>query len=248
MKTFLTGTKNELVKLVLKKKYIILLILSLLFCAGRVSMEALTSYIAKTNINISSNLSLEMGFFVFEILLPFVAFMGCTDLFATEIQEDTLKASLTKPITRFKLMTAKAAAVFVMCAVYAFLIFSVCCILQVFGGSFKAGYMLTSFMAYIINMVPAAVIICMAIFVNLLIKSPALAMFVNIAGYIFMKYMNIYGNKAGALFFTGYMQWHRIWMGTALPPSAIIMKSGIVIGTGIILFTVSYLLFDKKEF
>ena len=232
----------------LKKKYIVLLILSLLFCVGRVLINVLTGYVTKTNITISSNLSLEMGTFVFEILLPLIAFMACTDLFATEIQEDTIKASLMRPITRLKLMSAKAAAAFCMCAAMAFLIFIVCSAIQAFGGAFKIGYIFTSFAAYLLNMIPVIAVILLSVLINLLVKSPALVMFLSLAVYVFMKYMSIYGGKIGSIFFVGYMQWHRIWMGMTLPFASILMKSGIVVGSMIILFTISYLLFDKKEF
>mgnify|MGYP000358695056 FL=1 len=40
--------------------------------------------------------------------------MAVTDLFASEVQEDSMKASLLRPLTRFKVMTSKSLAVFVL--------------------------------------------------------------------------------------------------------------------------------------
>ena len=57
---------------------------------------------------------MEMVGFVFDILVPLIIFMAVTDLFASEVQEDSMKASLLRPMTRFKVMTSKSLAVFVL--------------------------------------------------------------------------------------------------------------------------------------
>ena len=102
--------------------------------------------------------------------------------------------------------------------------------------------------AYLINLIPLKAIVSMALLINMISKSPTLAMLLCIVVYVFFKYLNYYITPVGQMVFTAYSQWHKIWIGNVLPFTALISKIGILFGSILILYTLSYIIFDSKDY
>lgn len=246
MKMIFLNTKNEFYKLILKKKYFVILIIGMIICIGRLGGSILISRLSQGDVVIKSNMVMEMLGMCTGIFTPLLVFMAVTDLFSSEIQEDTMKASLLRPVSRFKVLTSKALAAFLV-GVLCFAVFFVTCfVLQLISGaSFAAVHTL---MAYVIDLIPVIAIVFGAVLINLVSKSPSLAMLLCIGIYALFKYMNYFVSPFGQLIFTAYSQWHNLWLGTQLPFNAMISKIGILFGSILILYTLSYIIFDKKDF
>lgn len=247
MKALILNTKGELHKLVNKKKYLVITILGAVVCLIRLGGNLLIAKISGGEVVIKSNLIFGMLGFVTDILVPLVVFMAVTDLFASEAQEDTLKASLMRPLTRFKVMTSKSFAVFLLGCAMMLVMFAVCFIIQLVSGNSLSEAPHT-LLAYIIDMVPILALVAMALLINMLAKSPTLAMLICIVIYVLFKYMNYYVSPLGQLIFTAYSQWHNIWIGSRLPLGALMAKAGILFGSILILYTLSYIIFDSKDY
>lgn len=247
MKALITNTKSELYKLLIKKKYIVITVIGALICVLRLGGNVLIAKLSGGEVVIKSNLIMEMIGFVTDILIPLIIFMAVTDLFASETQEDTLKASLMRPLTRFKVMTSKSLAAFILGAAALLAMFFICLIIQIISGNSLSAVPHT-FAAYVIDMIPILALVSMAVLINMLSKSPTLAMLLCIVVYALFKYMNYYVSPMGQMIFTAYSQWHKIWIGTALPLTALLSKIGILFGSILILYIVSYIIFEKKDF
>ncbi|MCC8170169.1 MAG: ABC transporter permease [Oscillospiraceae bacterium] len=247
MKTLVLNTKNELSKLLRKKKYIVIGIIGALVCILRLGGNVMIAKVSDGEVVIKSNLITEMLGFVVDILVPLIVFMAVTDLFASEVQEDTFKESLMRPLTRFKVMTSKSLAVFLLCCMTILAMFVICLAVQMVSGNSLA-YVPQTLAAYVVDMVPVLALVAMAVFINMLSKSPTLAMLLCIAVYIFFKYLNYYVSPAGQMIFTAYSQWHKIWIGSLLPLGALLSKVGILFGSVLILYTLSYIIFDGKDY
>lgn len=247
MRGLLFSVKSEFSKLLLKKKYIVFLILGAAVCFMRLGGTMLISAITEGEVVIKSSLVLSMLGFTTDILVPIIVFMAVCDLFSSEIQEDSMKASLMRPLTRFKVMTSKSLAVFVLAAVTMLIMYLACLVIQLIsgGGFIGAG---RGLLVYVIDIIPIFALICMALLINMTAKGPTLSMFLCIAVYIFFKYLNIYVSPFGQMIFTAYSQWHKIWIGAMLPLGAIMSRVGIWIGSVLILYTASYMLFERKDF
>lgn len=246
MNTLIRNTKNEFYKLISKKKYIVILIIGAVICALRVGGTLLVSKLSHGVVNVKSNMVMEMLPICTDILIPLIVFMAVTDLFASEVQEDNIKSVLLCPVSRFKVMTSKAIAVLCLSAVYTAAYFAVCALFQGLSGTFfSAGHTAA---AYAIDIIPVTALIFMAVFINMISKSPSLAMLLCIGVYAVFKYMNYFVSPAGQLIFTAYSQWHKLWLGATLPMSALISKCGILFGSILTLFTISYIIFDRKDF
>ena len=244
MKALILNTGSELKKLLMKKKYLVLTVLGAIICILRIGGNVLVSKITGGEVVIKSNLIMEMVGFVFDILVPLIIFMAVTDLFASEVQEDSMKASLLRPLTRFKVMTSKSLAVFVLGCMVTLAMFVISLIVQIVSGNSLRSVPIT-FAAYLINMIPLIAIVSMALLINMISKSPTLAMLLCIVVYVFFKY---YITPVGQMVFTAYSQWHKIWIGNVLPFTALISKIGILFGSILILYTLSYIIFDSKDY
>ena len=51
----------------------------------------------------------------------------------------------------------------------------------------------------------------------------------------------------GGLVFTGYLRWHNLWIGIALPFFSLLPRIGLLAGYGLVFGCCGYLLFDRKE-
>ncbi len=247
MNALILNTKSEIKKLLTKKKYIVITVIGALICLLRLGGNVLIAKVSGGEVVIKSNLIMEMIGFVIDILVPLVVFMAVTDLFASEVQEDTLKASLMRPLTRFKVMTSKSLAAFVLGCGVILVMFAVCLVIQIISGNSLASVPAT-FMAYVIDMIPVFSLVAMALLINMIAKSPTLAMLLCIVVYIFFKYLNFYVSPYGQMIFTAYSQWHKIWIGSLLPFGTMLSKVGILFGSVLILYTLSYIIFDKKDY
>ena len=247
MKALILSTKSELQKLLTRKKYLVITILGALICLLRLGGNLLIAKVSGGEVVIKSNLIMSMLGFVTDILVPLIAFMAVTDLFASEAQEDTLKASLMRPLTRFKVMTSKSLAVFILSCAVMLVMFIACLVMQIVSGN-SLSIVPQSLAAYLIDMIPIISLVAMALLINMISKSPTLAMLLCIVVYIFFKYLNLYVSPLGQMVFTAYTQWHKIWIGSQLPIGSLMAKAGILFGSVLILYTLSYIIFDSKDF
>lgn len=247
MKALILSTKSELQKLLTRKKYLVITILGALICLLRLGGNLLIAKVSGGEVIIKSNLIMSMLGFVTDIIIPLIVFMAVTDLFASEVQEDTLKASLMRPLTRFKVMTSKSLAVFILSCAVMLVMFIACLVMQIVSGN-SLSIVPQSLAAYLIDMIPIISLVAMALLINMISKSPTLAMLLCIVVYIFFKYLNLYVSPLGQMVFTAYTQWHKIWIGSLLPIGALMAKAGILFGSVLILYTLSYIMFDSKDF
>lgn len=247
MREFISSVGGEFSKLIIRKKYIVLIILSALICFLRLGGELLVMTVSGGELAVKSNYIIAMLGFSTDILVPLIVFMAVTDLFASEIQEDSFKASLMRPLTRFKVMSSKSLAAFMFGAAVMLIMFLVCTVMQLISGSGLSDIP-QGLLIYVIDIIPVLAIVAMAVFINMISKSPTLAMLLCIAVYVFFKYLNIYVSPLGQMVFTAYSQWHRIWIGAQLPFGALASRVGIWFGSVLILYTASYIIFEKKDF
>lgn len=247
MNMLIANTKNEFYKLVTKKKYIVLAVISAAICFMRYGGKALLEKLSGGNLILRSNVIMEMLPMVAEIIVPLVVFMCVTDLFCSEMQEDCIKAVLMRPISRLKVMTSKILASYFMGIAYFAVIFLVCVIVQIITGGKLASVIITSAASYLIDIIPMFSLVLMGTLINMIAAGPTLAMLLCIAVYAVFKYMNYFISPFGQLIFTNYLGWHKLWIGKTIPIYALSMNILIILGTMLIFYTLSYILFDRKE-
>lgn len=245
MSNFMFALKKELFKLVHKRKYIVLTIIGVLISLGRWGGSALIAKLSNGYVNIKANIGLEMLPFAVEILIPVIIFMAVSDLFTHEYSSDTLKMSLLQPVSRFKLLSAKAAAVLVMSAVILLIMYVVNTAIQIFSGG-NSNNTLITLAAYIIDIIPLIGVAFLGVLINVSLKGPTSATLLSLAVYGVMKYMGLYVSGADSFLFTASAKLHIMLLGQPLPLHVIMYKFGILAGSILILYSLSYIIFERK--
>lgn len=247
MKKYLVCTKNELKKLLYHKKYLVFLCIGIGISLLNILGKILLSRVSSGSLNLSgSNAPMAMMTLFVQFLIPLISMMAVCDLFATEFQDLTIKATLLRPISRFKIYSAKITAVGLLALLYLIILCLAATLMDwlVLGQIKNVCY---TFGAYILDVIPILVIILMSTFLNQLGKSSTMAMFLCIIVYILLYLAGIFMPDLSGLLFTGYMKWHTLWLGHTLPFRAIAAKVALLAGYGLIFFSGGYYLFLKRE-
>jgi len=244
--------RNELTKLLRRKKYIVFLIIGAIICllwAGIASLAAgAIGNFGGVAINLTPTPMGALGFFL-QILIPFLIFMGATDLITVEAAEGTMKGMICRPVERWKLYTAKLLAIMTYAIMYLAMVFVVSFILnQIFGRPLGLADFAITLSAYMLTIPPLAVLAAFAALIALSGRSGSLTMLLLIAAYLAMNVLPVIFPIFAELLFTSYLGWHRLWIG-ALPAGTRLLQIIIILfGYGVVFFTAGSLIFDKKEY
>ena len=252
MTAFLPSYRNEWDKLISRKKYLVFLYIGAGLCLLWTGMGQLISEFIRHQGGLSLTLSATpMGAlpFFLQILVPFLMFMGVTDLLTVEGAENTMKAMICRPVERWKLYSAKLLAVVTYAALYLAVIFVVCAALnQIFGKPLSASGLLTALASYALTLAPLAILACFASLIALWGKSGTLTMFLLLLAYLLLNVLPVFFPILTEMLFTSYLSWYRLWIG-ALPGATKLMHMLlIVLGSGVVFFMAGSLLFDRKEY
>lgn len=246
MNNFLFVLNKELFKLIRKKKYIVFTVIGILVSIARWGGSALVSKLSQGTVTIKANIGLEMLPFAVEILIPIVIFIAVSDLFTHEYSSDTLKMSLLQPVNRFKLLSAKAAASLLMGAAILIILYFVNIAIQIFSGGNTGGLFVT-FAAYLIDIIPLIGIAFLGVLINVSLKGPTSATLLSLAVYGVMKYMGLYVAGSASFLFTASAKLHLMLLGQPLPFHVLMYKFGILAGSILILYSLSYIIFERKN-
>ncbi|MCL2397777.1 MAG: ABC transporter permease subunit [Defluviitaleaceae bacterium] len=252
MTAFCASYRNELIKLLRRKKYIVFLAIGVLICIIWAALGgAMSGFIGRMGhltINLTPTPMGALSFFL-QLLIPLLIFMGATDLITVEGAEGTMKGMICRPAERWKLYTGKLLAIMTYVAIYLACVFVVSAILsQVFGRPLGAGELFAAFAAYMLTIPPLAVLAAFAALVALMGRSGTLTMLLLIAAYLAMSVLPIIFPVLAQLLFTSYLGWHRLWIG-ALPQGArLVHIITILLGYGTVFFVAGSLIFERKEY
>ncbi|WP_312091804.1 ABC transporter permease [Aminipila sp.] len=252
MTTFIASLQNELMKIFARKKFFVLLIIEILICLlsggvnyliGKASAGAVS-----TSLMLSNMPMIILSFFI-QIYIPLMIFMASCDLFTSEVQDGTIRASFMRPVSRFKLYASKIAAITIMAVIYLAVLFILTTAMKLMGGAgiASATGVAESFFAYFLDIFPLIVVVLFAAMLNQLLNSPSLSIVICVIIYIGLYILGIVVPQASGLMFTGYSEWHNLWLGVTLPFMTMISKIGLLLGYGLVFGCIGYYLFERKE-
>ena len=252
MSAFWACVRNEWSKLLKRKKYMVFLFIGLVICL----LWAMIGRFASDLIQRSSGLFISltpapMGVlpFFLQLLIPFLMFMGLTDLITVEGAENTMKSALVRPVERWKLYTAKITAVVSYAALYLGSVFALTVALQlIFGDKTTAGAVFIALGSYALTLIPLAILACFAALVALLGRSGTLTMFILLLCYLAFSVLPVIFPVLTEMVFTSYLGWYKLWIGALPAAGKLVHMLLIVFGYGAVFFTAGSLVFDRKEY
>ncbi|MCL2372091.1 MAG: ABC transporter permease [Defluviitaleaceae bacterium] len=252
MKSFHSAYRNELTKLFLRKKYIVFLVIGLIICIGWAALAFVAAGLMNRSAGMFFNLTpTPMGALpiFLQFILPLLIFMGATDLITSEGSDGTMKGSIFCPVEKWKLYTAKIAAIMVYVIIYLTCIYAISTILnQTMGNALDAGQLFNAFMSYLLALPPLLVLATFAAFVALLVRSSTLVMLLLIGSYLLLNVLPLFSPIFSELIFTSYLGWHRLWVGILPGASRLAHMVVILLSYGAVFYIAGSLIFDRKEY
>jgi len=252
MSSLIASYRNEWDKLIRRKKYIVFLIIGLALCLIWAGLGQLLSNLMQRAGGLVFTLApTPMGVlpFFLQVLVPFLMFMGVTDLITVEGADNTMKSMIYRPIERWKLYASKIMAVMAYAALYLGCVFVVSSILnQIFGRPLGFNSLLVALASYALTLVPLTVLASFAAFVAILGKSSTLTMFLLLLIYLALGILPVFFPIMSEMLFTSYLGWHNLWIGAFPGAIRLIHMLLIVFGYGIAFFTAGSLIFDRKDY
>ncbi len=247
MRKFFACLRCETKKLSLRKKYTVFSIIMAAICVlGTLLSTLLSKVTVSAQLKFTINMPMTILPMMTQFVIPLIAIMAACDLFASEYHNQTIKAQLMRPVSRFKIYLAKVIAVFLICAAIMLITFAAAAVCSLFSGT--AENVPYSLGAYLLDLIPVFILILLAAALNQITKGPTSAMFLCIVVYILAKAIGVFVPVMDGLLFTSYMQWHRLWLGTAVHIKELSSKTLLLLGYGVTLFSAGYWLFLSREY
>lgn len=248
MQPFKSAFINEIEKIFKRKKIVVAIILSvvvIIFGQLIVSGVGLGLGIRMTN---SSDFPVVVLSFFAGFILPLFTVMVTIDVFAGEYNANTMKLSLLRPISRFKLFSAKITAIafFALFNLFVFLILS-----SIFGLIFNASYytvfsVLRLLLAYIVTILPIMCFVLVTVILCHSLKNGTGIFFLLVLIYIVFNVISAFVPQISSLLITYDLSWYNLFLINQIPLLKILRVFLILSGYIIMLFSAGYYMFEKK--
>lgn len=250
MAVFQAALVNEIEKLYKKKNALVAVLLTL----ATIVIGQLAIVLLRNGFGVRGVGSIEFPMLVLSVvvntILPLFTALVAIDSFSGEYTHNSMRIMLTRPVSRFKLYTAKivAIALFILANLLLLLLFS-----MLAGFLFNVNSAtLTTFtrtvLSYIVSLLPLCVLALGIVLLANVFKNGISVFFVSILVFILFKGLEVFFYQYSSLFITYQLGWYNLWLINSFPLGKILRALFIMLGYAIMLFTAGFYLFDKKEF
>lgn len=237
---------NELYKISKKKKIVVAAILSLaaVVFAGLI-VSGVKNFMG-INVTGSSDFSIIVLSVLNYTLIPLFTAFICIDMFGGELVEHTIKMTLTRPVSRFKVFLAKtlAAATFILANLLFVMVISILLSLVIGNSSLSIKDII---LAYITSFFPLCVFALMVIFISNLTKGTVSAFLLSILVFLVFLGVGFFNPAIKSFFFTSTFDWYILFLGSYINIQKILRTALILLGYGIALFSAGYVLFERRQ-
>lgn len=250
MAVFQAALLNELEKLYKKKKVLVAVLLSLaVIVIGQLAIVGVRS-----GFGLRGTGSVEFPMLVLAVvvntILPLFTALVAIDSFSGEYSQNSMRITLTRPVSRFKVFTAKITAItlFILGTLLLILVFSLVAgfIFNTNSATFDSlGRIIFS---YLVSLLPLTVLALGIVLLANIFKSGIAVFFVSILIFLACKVLGILFSQYSSLFLTTQLEWYNLFLVNSFPVIKIIRQFLLMLGAGVMLFTAGFYIFDKKEF
>lgn len=250
MAVFQAALVNELEKLYKKKKVLVAVLLSLAI----IVVGQLAIVLVRSGFGLRGAGSVEFPMLVLAVVvntvLPLFTALVTIDIFSGEFSQNIMRITLTRPVSRFKLFTAKitAIALFILANLLLLLFFSVLAGFLFNANSATFGAFVRTVLSYLVTSLPMFVLALGIVLLANIFKSGVSVFFASILAFLVLKVLGMAFSQYSSLFVTPLLDWYNLWLASSIPLGKIVRQLLIMLGYVIILFTAGFYLFDNKEF
>ena len=250
MAVFRAALVNELEKLWKKRKVLLAVVLSFaVIVIGQLLIVGIRS-----GWGIRGTGSLEFPILVLTVvnntIIPLFAALLAIDCFSGEFSNNTARFLLTRPVSRFKIFTAKVAAIAVFIAVNLVLLLMLSSVAGFLFNANSASLLsyIKTILTYVASFFPLFVIALGIILLANTLKSGTSVFFASVLLFLVLRGIGFVFPQFAGILPTGLLDWHHLWLANTLPLAKITRGFLLLLGYAIIFFTAGYYFFEQKEF
>lgn len=240
---------NETFKLLGKKKLIAAAVLSILaVVVGQIAVTAIQQGFGLRVAGSSEFSLVVLSVFTYTILPLFATFVAI-DMFNGEFSSNTMKITLTRPVSRFGVFSAKVLnlALFIAANLLFVMMLSIAAGL-LFNPS-SAGFMgiVRIVLSYGATFFPVFVFSLLVVLLANLVRGGLAVFFLSILLFIGFNVLGIAFSNVSSFLITSMFDWYTLWISEAFNGFKVFRQLLIMTGCGMMLFTAGYYLFDRKD-
>lgn len=250
MAVFQAALLNELEKLYKKKKVLVAVLLSL----AVIVIGQLVIVGVRSGFGLRGAGSVEFPMLVLSVvvnsILPLFTALVTIDSFSGEFTQNCMRITLTRPVSRFKVYSAKilAIVIFILGALLLLLVFSMLAGFIFNTNSATLDSFGRTVFSYLVSLFPLTVLaLAIALLANIF-KSGIAVFFVSILVFLVLEVLGVLFSQYSSLFLTTQLDWYNLFLVNSFPFIKILRQFLIMLGSAIMLFTAGFYIFDKKEF
>ncbi|MGI6679657.1 MAG: ABC transporter permease [Dehalobacterium sp.] len=250
MAVFKAALTNELEKLYKKKKALAALLLSIaVIILGQLMIIGVRSGFGIRGAGSGEFPILVLSVVLYSILPLFIALVAI-DSFSGEFAHNIIRIVLTRPVSRFKIFSAKvtAIALFVLFNLLLIFIFSTLAGFIVDYQGMTMVSIVKSFMVYVVSLLPLLVLALGIILLAQMIKSGISVFFITVLLFVASHVLVLIFPQYSSLLITTHIGWYKLWLAQPFPWQIVLREILLLVGYGIMLFVAAFYLFERKEF
>lgn len=250
MAVFQAALLNELEKLYKKKKVLVAVLLSL----AVIVIGQLVIVGVRSGFGLRGTGSVEFPMLVLSVvvntILPLFTALVAIDSFSGEFTQNSMRIALTRPVSRFKIYTAKIMAIvlFILGTLLLLLVFSMLAGFIFNTNSATLDSLGRTVFSYLVSLVPMTVLALGVVLLANIFKSGIAVFFVSILAFLALKVLGVLFSQYSSLFLTTQLDWYNLFLVHSFPLVKIVRQFLIMLGSAMMLFTAGFYIFDKKEF
>ena len=227
MKTLGVCMKNELNKISRRKKYRIMIAVTMCITILGALMGLITNGIISFSLQSYPYVILSLCCYLF---VPFTSLMLAYDLISSECEKNELKLFLTRHISRTEMLFGKLTAI----TVYEFFLTAVNVITALICSLIFSGFasvnILTVLLSIFISVIPMAVFVSFAGFISVLCKSGVSALKTGLAVYGGFTLLGHVFSRISSSVFTSYLTLYKMIIGQSVPVFRLILGICVLLG------------------
>lgn len=249
MKSFEAAFLNEIEKLYRKKKATVVVIISILMIViGQLMVSGVRSGFGLRTASGTDFPMLVLSVFV-NTLLPLFTALVTIEIFTSEFSNNTMKIAVSKPITKFKLFSAKISAIafFIIANLMLVMILSLITGIAFNFSSVTISGVFNVILSYVVVILPVLTLALIIAFLSNILKSGTAVFFLSVLIFLAFKALPLIFPRYAILFITSRFDWYNLWIAFNVPFVKILRELIFMLGLSTVFFTAGYYLFEKKD-
>ena len=239
------GVRNETVKLLSKKKYKALLVMLFILCIAAGMLGGFTKGLIGLSL---TNMPLTLLSIATKFLFPLMIALAAADTFTAEQEDGSIKAVITRPISRINIFNSKVLAI-VLYIIFALLVCLVASLVSdiTFNGieSLNIG---ETILAYTVSIMPMLPIVLFAVAISQFCKNSSSTVMLSVFIYIVIAFIGVALPSSSPMLFVSYTGWYKLFIGESMPFTSILNMLVLLVAYTLIFYAAGSWAFEKKEY